>query len=119
LTFILIIALIGAELVKFNHSLLLSILFALLILCLVIQKIEIKFLKYFGKISYGIYMLHPFFLFISFSIAANFKNVIVFNFVFYLLSFALTIGFSALSFKYFESPILKLKKRHTIIDSGT
>jgi peptidoglycan/LPS O-acetylase OafA/YrhL len=36
------------------------------------------------------------------------------NFVFTL---ALTILMAALSYRYFETPFLKMKKRHAIIDS--
>jgi peptidoglycan/LPS O-acetylase OafA/YrhL len=110
---------IGAELVKFNHSNLLAFLFGILILAVITQKIEIKALKYFGKISYGIYMLHPLMLFISMSIALHFKGTVAFNMVFYSLSFVLTILIAGLSFKYFEEPILRRKQKHTIIESGS
>jgi peptidoglycan/LPS O-acetylase OafA/YrhL len=106
------------ELFMFNHPFILSMLFALLILLIVSQKIEIKFLNYLGTISYGIYMLHPLMIFISFSIAHQIKNQWIFNLVFYLLSLGLTIAAAGVSYKYFEAPILKFKKKHAIIQSG-
>ena len=115
---ILVFVAILLELFIFNRSFPLSILFAIFILLIVTQKIEIKFLKFFGKISYGIYMLHPSMIFISFSIANNIKGQLGFNLAFYGLSFGLTIIASYLSFKYFESPILRFKNKYTIIKSG-
>jgi peptidoglycan/LPS O-acetylase OafA/YrhL len=107
------------EMVMFDHPVTLSVLFGLLILLVVNQRIEIGFLKYFGKISYGIYMLHPLMIFLSFSIAMKFQNKYLFNIVLYALSFSFTIIASSLSYKYIETPFLKYKSGFTIIESGS
>ncbi len=110
---------IAYELFTYNHFLIVSTLVSLLILLLITQKIEIKFLKYFGKISYGIYMLHPLMLYLAFSLTYGIKNITVFNVCFYSLSFALTVLFAGLSYRYIENPILIRKKKYTIIKSGS
>lgn len=116
--FALTVIALGLELYFFKIPMLLAFTFAALILHVSIKKIEIKFLKYFGKISFGIYMLHPLALYVVFPVAFNFKSNFSFSFVFFVLSFILTIILASLSYKYFEQPILKFKKKHTIIKSG-
>ena len=69
-------------------------------------------LNYLGKISYGIYMSHPIciFLCIKTMLLLNLHlNETVMWIVLYALIFALTISISALSYKFIEQPILKLK----------
>jgi peptidoglycan/LPS O-acetylase OafA/YrhL len=106
------------QLFYFNQQFIISVFFAWLILIVVKQKIEIKFLKFFGKISYGIYMFHPTMIFLSFSLANNVKSQLLFNFLLYGFSFGLTILTSYFSYQYFERPILNWKSRYTIIKSG-
>ena len=107
-----------AQLFFFKIPITLAFTFAALILHVSILKIEIKFLKYFGKISYGIYMLHPLALYLVFPIAFSFKGSIPFSITFFILSFIITIVLAGLSYKYFEQPILRFKNKHTIIKSG-
>ncbi|MBS1935568.1 MAG: acyltransferase [Bacteroidetes bacterium] len=69
-----------------------------------------------GKISYGLYVYHTVIIvsilaLIKF-LSINFNNPIT-QYAFYIASFLLTIGVSTLSFRYFEAPFLKLKKRFT------
>lgn len=116
--FALTVIALGLELYFFKIPILLAFTFAALILHVSIKKVEIKFLKYFGKISFGIYMLHPLALYVVFPLAFNFKSNFAFSLVFFVLSFILTIVLATLSYKYFEQPILKFKKKHTIIKSG-
>lgn len=93
-------------------------LFGLLICTLVEKPIKImehKLLNYLGKISYGIYMYHAIlmqmvgFVFLKFSIPlkiTSLESILLFNF----LVFISTIITAHLSYKYFESYFLNLKK---------
>ena len=76
-----------------------------------IYRLEHPVLNYLGKISYGIYMYHMFCLGIAFVIArALTSNPWIQNPIYFVLSIGLTIGVSALSFKYLEAFFLGLKK---------
>jgi peptidoglycan/LPS O-acetylase OafA/YrhL len=59
-----------------------------------------------GSITYGIYLLHM----ISLNIV---RRVVPFHneAVYYVLTLALSIGLATLSYRYFETPFLKLKDR--------
>jgi len=79
-------------------------------------QIEHKALNYFGQISYGIYMYHiiilngVLFLFLyidKLNILNDFFTIILIN----IITFALTLIISHLSYKYFEKPFLKLKNK--------
>ena len=81
--------------------------------------LENKTLKYLGKISYGIYMYHAImiqfvgFLFLKLNstiVFSGFYNIIIFN----LLVFIFTIITAHLSYKYFESYFLNLKKNSLV-----
>lgn len=67
--------------------------------------LESKFFSYTGKISYGLYVYHPF----AFALSETFlySRNIIFNF---LIAFLLAYCLSAISFHLFESKFLKLKK---------
>ncbi len=91
------------------------------------QKLLPGWAIYLGRISFGLYVFHQFVIdamdrLIIRNIAAlndpminNLKGLI------YLLNFGLTLGLTiliaALSYRYFESPFLRMKKRHSIIES--
>ncbi|MDU8886834.1 acyltransferase [Yeosuana sp. MJ-SS3] len=102
------------------NNFLTCILFSLFILTISYNNfgVEIKsrFIKYLGNISYGIYMYHVIalnivvFLFLSiekFDFFGNFMTVLLIN----ILTFALTILISHVSYKYFELYFLKLKNK--------
>jgi peptidoglycan/LPS O-acetylase OafA/YrhL len=77
-----------------------------------IYRLETPVLNFLGKISYGIYMYHMMCIGIAFAIVrALTGNVVVQNILLYILSIALTVLVSWLSFDYFESIFLKLKPR--------
>ncbi len=73
-------------------------------------------LRYLGKISYGLYVFHPFVFSLCLDIfyprwqaSYPFSSPGLFVAVF-ILSLAATVLVSSLSFKYFESPFLELKR---------
>lgn len=94
------------------------LLFGLLI-CVLVEKpiviMENKFIKHLGKISYGVYMYHAImmqivgFVFLKFNTHLKISalySILLFNF----LVFTFTIITAHLSYKYFESYFLNLKK---------
>jgi len=80
-----------------------------------IYKLEIPWLKFLGKISYGIYMYHMFCLGIGFIVARKLTSVSwLQNGIYFVLSVSLTILVSWLSFRYFESYFLKFNKKYRV-----
>jgi peptidoglycan/LPS O-acetylase OafA/YrhL len=70
-----------------------------------------RFVQYLGMISYGIYLYHMPVPFVYRSLAAKyFPSVHMSPWVFMVFCFTLTIGIAALSYKYIETPFLKLKR---------
>lgn len=92
----------------------------------IIGQIEIKnriinfnnwVMDYLGKLSYGIYVIHPLIIFSVVSFI-KFEKEIYLNPILYFIAIGLiTIGFSHFSYQYFELPFLKLKSKYSIIKS--
>ncbi|HEX8514891.1 MAG TPA: acyltransferase [Bacteroidia bacterium] len=98
-----------------------SIGFAIIILNLAgnpasIIKLENRVFNYLGKISYGLYMFHYIMIVVAIKLLGYFyiKN----DFFIYSVSIGFTIIISALSYEFFESKFLKMKKKYTLIPSG-
>jgi peptidoglycan/LPS O-acetylase OafA/YrhL len=75
-------------------------------------------LIYLGKISYGLYLFHMFFLWFFFDTADRFPRMLYFQThrqVGYPLALGLTIATAATSYHFFERPILKFKERFETI----
>ncbi len=70
---------------------------------------EFKLFSYLGKISYGLYMYQPITMIIIYKLAVIFKLKSIW--IIYSFSIVLLILISSLSFKYFETPFLNLKKK--------
>ncbi|MES2837186.1 MAG: acyltransferase [Bacteroidota bacterium] len=101
------------------NNMLISLFFGVFILIISQSKFKNKPLFYFGKISYGIYMYHPFIMFICFSLAKHLaKNELLFNAIYYSSTLLFTILISHLSYYYFESKFLNFKHKFTKIESG-
>ncbi len=91
-----------------------AIIFSILILFVINEKkinLRNKFLFSVGTISYGLYMYHPFCMFISSAISNNiFKyNFLLYKISFYILTFSFTFIISMFSYHFIEKKILKLK----------
>jgi len=72
-----------------------------------------KYMSHIGKISYGVYMYHPFILFLVFPLANTYLSykggMLFYNLFVYVSVFALTILLSYFSYKYFESIFINIK----------
>lgn len=104
-----------------------AIIFMVLILNLAANKntlisFEFRPLNYLGKISYGLYMYHNFVLtvILKFIMAYGLLDVgsITGGIIYQLVSIALTIALSALSYEYFEKWFLGIKTRFARVQSG-
>lgn len=78
--------------------------------------IKNKWINYFGKISYGIYMYHVLALNLIVFLFLKIKKIEIFNesitiVLLNILTFALTIFVSHFSYKYFEKYFLRLKNK--------
>lgn len=87
--------------------------------------LENKVMNYLGKISYGIYVIHPILLYagtrllgarLATANAALCGGGAIFVLIFVLIT-GLTIGLASLSYKYFEMPFLRMKDKFSVIKS--
>lgn len=82
--------------------------------------LENRVCDFVGKISYGIYVIHPLLIFLLSGLYRNIGLQLPAGLdiaVIYLLVTALTISIAWLSYRYFESPFLRLKSRFAIVQS--
>ena len=103
-----------------------DIVYALLLLTLTLNGPKLpefieKPLSYFGKISYGIYMLHPLVICLVVK-ALSMTRIPVSNTFFGVLMclsiIALTLLFSSASYELFERRFLNIKKKYMVIESS-
>jgi len=81
-----------------------------------ILNLENKLFKYFGKISYGLYMYHPLAIVISLKILNEYGlNLTIFQ---YTLSLLISILLSGISYRFYEQYFIKKKIRFSSILSG-
>jgi peptidoglycan/LPS O-acetylase OafA/YrhL len=85
-------------------------------------KLENKPLYTLGNISYGLYLLHPLAIGISLNLLRQTnlpkENAALFNILYYLLTFSITIVTAYVSYRFFEKRFLDIKQKHTLIISG-
>lgn len=79
-------------------------------------KLEVGFLKYLGKISYGLYIYHPIGIVLAINLAMRAGWTT--DYFIYPLSLLLAIGLAGLSYQYFESFFLKFKTNYSTVKSG-
>ena len=79
---------------------------------------EVKGLRYLGKISYGLYIYHPSCILIAAFLARFFmkQRVVIAAFG---VGFPLTVVVASLSYRFFETPFLRMKERFEIVKSRT
>jgi len=74
-------------------------------------------LDFLGKLSFGIYVVHPLIIFFT-SKFIQFKTDEKFNYIIvFMVVFTLTILVSFISYKFIEKPILRFKKKFEVISS--
>jgi peptidoglycan/LPS O-acetylase OafA/YrhL len=76
-----------------------------------------RWLRYLGKISYGLYVFHMLAIHLSVKLWGGFVHTLRDFLGYWCLSLLMTITMAALSYRYFESPFLRLKKRFTRVES--
>ena len=85
----------------------------------VLVNLRIKWLDYLGKISYGIYMYHPFGIMISFILLAFLKgHTVAWLIAVHIASFAISIIISSLSYTFFEERFIRMKHLYSKFVSG-
>jgi peptidoglycan/LPS O-acetylase OafA/YrhL len=88
-----------------------------------LYKLRHSWLNYLGKISYGIYMYHLICITFAYNLVdywmeLPFEIPASINVLIYVVSIALTIGVSALSYRFIEKPFIHRKKKYAIVQSG-
>ncbi len=102
----------------------LAVIFGLLAYFIILQESRLlnsffnfRLFRFFGRISYGFYMFHwPIYLLLSpylFSLLSSITNSWTTNFITSLITTLAGITVGWLSYKYFESFFLKMKKRYS------
>lgn len=82
--------------------------------------LEKPLLNFLGKISYGIYVIHPVVLFFISKLLKNREMITSLKYAFvYVGGFGITILLAHLSYQYFEKRFLALKSNYAIIKSST
>ncbi|MHB8261604.1 MAG: acyltransferase family protein [Bacteroidia bacterium] len=124
LSLIVLLILFGFNMQVINYPIY-SLLFGIIILNVSSNKFSMFNLKHnlfeeLGKISYGLYVFHPMILILTdkYIERLGFTSPIVVVLLGFVISFSLTVLISYLSFKYLESPFLKLKHKFSKIISG-
>lgn len=74
-------------------------------------------LRYLGKISYGLYVFHGIAIYLSLHLFGGSVHSLAAFTAYWCVSLALTLLIAALSYKLFESPFLRLKERFARVKS--
>lgn len=83
-----------------------------------IVNLSIPFFEFIGKISYGIYVIHPLIIFYLSKIIVISDKTAVLNYILvYFSVFATTITLSYISYRYYEKRFLDMKDKYSTIKS--
>ena len=74
-------------------------------------------LRYLGKISYGLYVFHRLALYCVVKGLRDYPHTLFKFVVFWCMGLALTIAMAAVSYRFYESPFLRLKERFAYVKS--
>jgi len=80
-------------------------------------KVVPAWLRYLGKISYGLYVFHELAQLFTVRLFGGYVHTLRAFALYWSVSLAMTVAVSALSYKFFESPFLRLKERFTRVSS--
>lgn len=84
-------------------------------------RLQWKWLRRFGQISYGVYMYHAFFVALAFHAVRAVKpeaDVTTTRVFVYIVAFGSTLAVASLSYRWFEGPILRLKGKFGTVQSS-
>lgn len=108
----------------FLHSDLIAVCATFIILAQVTEKarvfnLEKPALNYLGKISYGLYVIHPIVIWALTTAVLRlpFNNVIIFYITLFSGTLAITVALAHLCYNYYEKPFLRLKSKYTVVKS--
>jgi peptidoglycan/LPS O-acetylase OafA/YrhL len=76
-----------------------------------------RWLRYLGKISYGLYVFHMLALYVAEKLVGGYAGNWGKFILFWWLGLALTMGMAALSYRFYEAPFLRLKERFAFVRS--
>jgi peptidoglycan/LPS O-acetylase OafA/YrhL len=106
-------------------TIVLSLVFVLLVLNVgcnerVLLRVGTAALDYLGRISYGVYMFHPLLVYGIFLVihGLGWKMSTPLLGAVYVVALLATVGVAAASYRWFETPFLRLKKRFARVESG-
>ena len=76
-------------------------------------------MTYLGKISYGLYVFHSLVLLLVWALLTRVRQNAAGRGSMIVLGFTLTVALAALSYRFVEAPMLRLKRRFTYVESRT
>lgn len=84
-----------------------------------IVNLDTSFFNFIGKISFGIYVIHPLLIFYLSKLFIFSNKTALLNYLFvYFIVFFVTILLAYLSYEFFEKKFLKLKEKYTTINTS-
>ena len=83
--------------------------------------LENRFFDFIGKISYGIYVIHPLLIFVFSSLYSKLNvtwSGMAQRIVIYIFITLITIAIAHFSYRFYEKPFLSLKRRFAVVQSS-